>query len=818
MSVKGFLPGTRVQQPRGMWQSLKNRRSGTPARGSDAQNVRFRFGTARTRPGTSAVFATQGKVPGMFNWIAPDETNYLLYQDGLAIKAYKQADGSIVQLLVTPTTTRAPSFSPLDVWTYIAGFDTSSNGTMQVRIFDGVNVDTAFRAAPVITGWTAVDAGAGQCTQGQHFLGFVYQNRTGYTGAPITGINFPITATEGATFAVTATSNAAPDVLTVPGHAFVNGDLTTGAGATGDTAINGVFLVANVSGATLQLTDLGGNPIVGNGAYTGGGQLIKADLITAPGNNLITGQQVQIAGSTGDTAINGTRIVTVVTSGSTFYTTDTQGSPVNNNGAYAGGGILTNPIQITLTAGLRQVNISVSLPALADGGTSATGGVQATLFLIATRDGSPTNWYFIPTDAIAQQIGEQPVPLNTPVTLNFVFNFSDGTITSQLAGDTANANFFFLQQAADGTGPITPSFVVAYGNRMCYGAGTTLYVSDIQAPQQIANDTNQVRMQNQRKVGFAFALQTNPGLYLTGDRWTGMVTDNSDSPSTWAQPIQVNNELGAPYPNCVCLGSGGAWAWIVTEGGPYLFDGSYGLNPLTYLISGQDEVGAPIGWKRVNWAAAYAITVVDDVKNLKLYVAAPLDGATEPNYVFVIDYRLGKTFETVDISLDLYTPQFFSSLAVVKEITTDQTNVWFGPMAGGKVTRFDLGTHNDQGAAIDNFWTSGLARGPNITTPMIRVGAVNVWARGNAPLDSSGNPTYLITLFGPDGQQSFPVYIETLQGVAAALTEQPGLTYQSKLDASKLEDYYIQFRTNAIDSYFELSGFLALERADLINR
>ena len=299
----------------------------------------------------------------------------------------------------------------------------------------------------------------------------------------------------------------------------------TGAGATGDTAINGVFLVANVSGATLELTDLTGNPIAGNGTYTGGGTLTAPDLITAPGNNIITGQTVNIAGATGDTAINGTGLVaTVVTPGSTFTLVDANGNVINSNGAYGGGGSVTNPIQVTLAAGQRRVNISVTLPAQPDGGTSSNGGVQATLFLIATRADNPALWYFIPSDAQTQQIGEQPVPLNTPVTLNFVFSLSDEDIANSLAGDTAQANFLYTAQAADGTGPFNPSFVVAYGTRMCYGVGSVLWVSDQGFPQQIAADTNQIRMQNQRTIGAAFNLPGNTGLYITGDRWTGYVT------------------------------------------------------------------------------------------------------------------------------------------------------------------------------------------------------------------------------------------------------------------------------------------------------
>jgi hypothetical protein len=782
------------------------------------QNMRIRFGTARTRAGTSAVFPAVGKVTGMSNWITPAGTNLVLYQDGSNIKSYNQATATAATL-VTGVTSRAPSFAPLFVWDYFCGFDSSSNGAFQCRIFDGTNVDKAFRYPPLITAWTAVDGGSGQCTQGQHFIGFVYQNRTGYSGIPITGINYAITATTNVSFAVTATSNASPDVLTVPGHTFVNGQTVTGAGATGDTAINGVFLVTNVvAGTSLHLTDLLGNPINGNGVYTGGGTLTAPDLVTAPGNNLQVGQQVTIAGATGDTAINGIRIVaTTPTPGSTFTLTDTAGNIINSSGVYVSGGVVTNPIQFTTLAGNRSINISVTLPALTDGGTSANGGVQATLFLIATTASNPNIWYFLPTDFQTGEIGEQSVPYNTPVTLNFVMSLADFDMEDSLAGDTAQANFLLLSQDVNGNGPFNPSFVVAYGQRMCYGAGTILYVSDIAKPQQISADTNQVIMPNQRQIGAAFPLPGNTSLFITGDRWTAYVTDNSDSPSTWAEPITVSDMFGAAYPNLVCAATGGPWVWIVTEGGPYLFDGAYEGQPLTYLVSGLDETQNPIGWSRVNWDAAYAIKIVDDVQNFKVYIGVPLDGATECNYMFCIDYRMGKTFDTCDISLDVYTPQLFGSIAIVKEYATGLSNLWIGPDSAGEVVHLDPTTHNDQGAAIDNYWTSGLARGPNIVSSMVRVGSMDIWATGNAPL-VNGVPSYLITLFGPDGQVSVPITLLTTQGVPAALTETPGLTYMSKFDISKIDNYYVRFRTNSVDAWQELRAFTCYEKEDLFNR
>lgn len=669
MSIRGWAPGKEISSPRGMWPVLANRRKGTPSRGSYMQNCRSQFGTVRSRPGTSPVFNAGGKVTGIFNWITPSGQNLVLYQDGSAIKSYNQATATSVTLTSGLTTTRSPSFAPLDVWTYYCGSNTAGAGTFQVEIFDSsVPPIKAFRAPPVLNACTAVDGGAGQCTAGTHLIGFVYQNRTGYQGVPVT-------------------------------------------------------------------------------------------------------------------TVSGT------------------------------------PISVTLGAGLRKIDISVTLPAQPDGGTSATGGIQATLFLIATRADNPNIWYFIPDDAQTGQVGERPVPNNALVTLNFVMNLSDEDIASSLAGDTAQKNFFFLTQDGSGNGPFNPNFVVAYGQRMCYGAGTTLYASDIGQPQQIAADTNAVRMQNQRYIGAAFQLPGNTNLYLTGDRWLGYVTDNSDSPSTWAQPVGVSDKLGSPFANCVCAETGGNWVWMVTEVGPYLFDGAFGENPLTYLCSGVDETGAPIGWNRVNWNAAYAIQIKDVADDLKLYIAVPLDGATEPNFMFCIDYRMGKLFDTVDISLDLFNPAIFGSIGVVQEFSTGRSNLWIGPGQGAPVVRLDMTTPNDLGAAVWSFWESGLVRAASeFASSMIRVGAIDIWARGNAPLDFLGEPTFQIFLYGPDHVKSVQIPLLSTQGVKSALTAQPGITYMSKFDINQIENYTVAFGTFAIDSWFELSMFRGYAKQDLFNR
>jgi hypothetical protein len=573
------------------------------------------------------------------------ERNLVLYQDGASIDCYDQAAQSITTLLPGSTGIR-PSFADLDVWTYVCAYDNTGLGQFQVRIFDGTNVDIAFRTTIYPAGASASDAGTGYCTLGTHFVGFVYQNRNGFSGPP--------------------------------------------------AAVN-----------------------------------------------------------------------------------SSQGT-----------------ISVMLTADNRQINVSVPWPACPDGGGNSQ------LFLIMTLADSPNNWYFVPTDQISGSIGALPVPNNSAVTLNFVANISDGDLAA--SADSAQDYFRYLAQDINGNGPFSPNFVGVYGQRMFYGVGTTLYVSEVNAPQQVTLDQHSVTTPNKRKLGYAFPLAGTTDLYLTGDRWTSRVTDNGDVPATWAQPVKISDSLGAPFPSCVCFRTRGGYAWIVTEAGIYVFDGNYGDRPATYLVSDQ--------WERVNWTAAYTIETADDVVNRRFYAAVPLDKATQPTHQFCLDYTNGLEFDQVDISLDIYA-QPFSSIGIVKETATgeDMSNLWIGPSAAGKIAHLDPTTHNDQGLAIDSFWESGLVRGvSDFNSRMIRVGALDLWIRGNGSL--------LTTVYGPDKVQSVTPQLLTASGVPATLAAEPGIMYQQKFDLTHVENYTVRVETNAVDAWWELSEVVGYAKQDLFNR
>lgn len=517
--------------------------------------------------------------------------------------------------------------------------------------------------------------------------------------------------------------------------------------------------------------------------------------------------QVRITdGVNTDKAFRGPIPLTAVTAndaGPGFSTVGTHlfGFVYQNRTGYAGKPattVFSAPNSFTLGSDNRKVDISATLPPLTDGG-----GISK-LFLIMTRADNPAQWYFVPTDAQSGSVGEQPVPFNAAIDLPFVINISDADLAAK--ADSANAQFLLLSQDDQGAGPSNPSFVGSYGTRMFYGVGSILYVSDQSNPQFITNDLNAIRMPNQRKFGFAFAMPGSTALILTGDRWTAYVTDNNDTPSTWPPPISVSDALGAPFPNCVCARTAGNYAWIATESGVYLFNGTYSALPVTYLVADL--------WEQVRWDRAYAIQMADDTLSHRLYVGCVFGAGDVPNAMFVIDYTNGLSYQDVDVSLDTFNAAIlggeFNAVAVVKEFASGQSNVWIGPRAAGPVVRYDAAVRSDQGQAIESFWESGLARGNQIISNMIRVGYCDVWARG------AGNA--ICWVYGPGKVISVNPQLLSAAGVPATLTPDPGIMYALKFDISKIENFTIRIGTFAVGAWWELSMLKPYLQSDLFNR
>jgi hypothetical protein len=149
-----------VEALRGMWSYTTGRHKGNPARPNWSANMRVNPGVTVTRRAmVPTVYDSHGLVTGLVNWIAPDETNYVIYQGGDNIWALVQ--GGSESAIYSTDIAWFPVFAPIDVWMYFCGWSVQGNGTYPVQIFDGVNTDVAMRAPVVITSAAAADSGPG---------------------------------------------------------------------------------------------------------------------------------------------------------------------------------------------------------------------------------------------------------------------------------------------------------------------------------------------------------------------------------------------------------------------------------------------------------------------------------------------------------------------------------------------------------------------------------------------------------------------------------------------------------------------------------
>lgn len=126
------------------------------------------------------------------------------------------------------------------------------------------------------------------------------------------------------------------------------------------------------------------------------------------------------------------------------------------------------------------------------------------------------------------------------------------------------------------------------------------------------------------------------------------------------------------------------------------------------------------------------------------------------------------------------------------------------------IVHFDPATRNDRGTKIQSYWKSGLMRGGEIRSSMIRVGACDVWARGEG--------TAIMEVASMDGSIVLNPPLMILSGFPVPLTPSPGVYYQTRFDLAHIENWTMQIGTDEVDGWWELSALGAYQMSDQSNR
>jgi hypothetical protein len=213
-----------------------------------------------------------------------------------------------------------------------------------------------------------------------------------------------------------------------------------------------------------------------------------------------------------------------------------------------------------------------------------------------------------------------------------------GTLTAPLATPPGD---LLLQIYASGTPTNGQAFIVdsieIYPLNTPYNYSTAWF-SHAFNPESYDNTTSQiqVRPNDGQQLRAGFPIRTS--YYLAKDHYLCYVTDDGvNEPASWSGGVtEVSSTIGICGPLAVDWTE--EWAVFAERSGVYIIFGGDPIKINTEILEDATSTGK-VCWKSINWAAATTIWVKIDQTNRRILIGAPVNGATHPNVVFVLDYR-----------------------------------------------------------------------------------------------------------------------------------------------------------------------------------
>lgn len=290
--------------------------------------------------------------------------------------------------------------------------------------------------------------------------------------------------------------------------------------------------------------------------------------------------------------------------------------------------------------------------------------------LIATDKDNHEAFFFVPGTQFALPSGQGPHTVYLP--------FKVGDEQLRLAGKEAFDYRYLLTQDGAGNLPIQVKAITEYGNRMVWLAGNRAYISDPSNYEAITNDQHVKMLPGDKDITAAFVIRGV--LYLAGPHYVYSLADNDDKPVTWGLPSEVSSGIGIPSQNAVTDGSDYGYVVLASESGLYMFDGGrFDEFPLNRWQMND--------WRRINWAYAHKIRVVDYREDKRIYVAVPLDSATECSHIMTFYYHDGLDYRTVKYSLDDIASYQISCIEIAKTQASGRRDLLVAPATANHVLR-----------------------------------------------------------------------------------------------------------------------------------
>lgn len=336
------------------------------------------------------------------------------------------------------------------------------------------------------------------------------------------------------------------------------------------------------------------------------------------------------------------------------------------------------------------------------------------------------------------------------------------------------------------------SCITSFGSRMVVGGeianSATLRVSDPGDPESMSDLQGYTNVYPGDAGGAIHQLvEHRKTLYIMKDFRTYATEDNGASPNTWdvvgiddAQGCGVHGSAGVLDSKGQTLGV----FLVTTRTGLQKVAGVYGDEPeLTYAIYNF--------WKRINQQHFDKVQLALDPIAKRIYIAIPLDSATEPSCLLVGDYTDGLDAKSIK-----WSPWSFqkncTSIWIEVDYSTKKTLLKFGASNGGIYVRNPNGLL-DVDTAIVSFYRTGYAEDQRGWAEQAYNG-VRVRATGAGSLE--------ITLYGPDD-----VRYETLPLVTLSALPGKELFRKSTFTAEKVS---VKLRVDSANEWFHMTSITIL--------
>ena len=288
----------------------------------------------------------------------------------------------------------------------------------------------------------------------------------------------------------------------------------------------------------------------------------------------------------------------------------------------------------------------------------------------------------------------------------------EGTATNAQGIDVSRAQIYQTQQPYDAS-------IVRFSDP--FNADRFDAISGYQ---QITKDDGQ-RVTSCEQLRWYFYIEKQRSMHVTFD-------DGQNPPSLWTSNL-VDSVAGAASPNATVATE--SFVLTVARPGAYLF---FGGKPIK--ISQEIQTT----WDSINWLYAHTIHIALDPQLHVVYICVPINGATVPNVILILDYTEGFGqedepggrkwgYDTFPAGLNIYT-------SLIGEQTNAEQGTWFAgtsvASAGtGKVYLLGQQGDLDDGQAVASFYETSYARAtPNGTS---QFGGVAFTVAGNGTLNVS---------------------------------------------------------------------------------